>query len=276
MNSSQLFEPTLGAYFGYCIGFWLRYFAIAGFLYWFFHVAFSHRWLRYRIQPHFPPGAQVAHEIFWSISNTFCTGLSTLLLYRLVRDGRTSMYFDAGAHGWGYFVLSIAAGIIAYDSWFYWQHRLLHTQWLFAKVHAVHHRATNPTAFGAFAHHPLETFMGNAFFLVLAVVLPMHPLAFGAVGVYLFAAAIISHLGYEFYPRGFTRHRLGRWWDTSTHHNMHHRHASCNYSILFNYWDLWMGTNHGAYHQTFDIIKARLGAGDVAASARGVAGEISS
>ena len=259
MDNGHLFEPTLSAYLGYCAGFCLRYFTIAGLVYWVLYVALATRSRPYRIRENPPSRRQISHEIRWSMSNTLCTGLSTLLLYWLLREGRTSMYFEASAYGWPYFALSIAIAIVGYDAWFYWQHRLLHTPWLFRHVHSVHHRARNPTAFGAFAHHPVETFMGNAYFLLLLTLVPLHPLAVGAAGIYIFAAAIVSHMGYEFYPRGFTRHGLLRWWNTSTHHNMHHRYGTSNFSILFNHWDRLAGTNHQRYHDVFDDIKVRVG-----------------
>jgi lathosterol oxidase len=252
----MFFEPTLSAYVSYWVGFCVRYFAIAGGVYWFLHVGFRHRWLAYRIQPAFPGLDEVGHEIRWSLVNAACTGLSTILLYHLIQAGRTRMYFGLEDHGWAYFGFSAVLGILGYDAWFYWQHRLLHTPWLFARVHATHHRVTNPTAFATFAHHPIETFMGNAYFILLATIIPIHPLAIGAVGLYIFAIGIVAHAGYELYPRGFTHHRLFRWFNTSTHHNMHHLHTGCNYSICFNYWDLLMGTNHASYHETFDAITA--------------------
>lgn len=257
MAIDQFLQPDLAAYVRYCAGFCLRYFAIGGALFLLLHVWLRRRWLVYRIQQTFPSLREVGHEIRWSMSNTLCTGLATLLLYRLIRDGRTSLYFDIGAHGWAYFAFSVLLGIAGYDAWFYWQHRLLHTPWLFRHAHAIHHRVTNPTAFATFAHHPIETFMGNAYFLLLAIFVPMHPLALGAVGAVIFGFGIVGHLGYEFYPRGFVRHRLLGWYNTSTHHNMHHSETDCNYGLCFNYWDRLLGTNHPAYLDTFDAMKAR-------------------
>ncbi len=258
MSSSDFFQPSLGAYIRYCIGFGIRYAVVAGGVYWLFHVGFKRAWLRHRIQLTFPSFDEVAHEIRWSLSNTACTGLSVLLLYRLVHDGRTSMYFAVADHGWIYFLLSVLLGIVGYDAWFYWQHRLLHTPWLFRRAHAIHHRVANPTAFATFAHHPIETFMGNAYFILYVMFVPVHPLAFGAVGLAIFSVGIVAHMGYELYPSGFTRHAVSRWFNTSTHHNMHHSHVGCNYGLWLNYWDFCMGTNHDAYHGTFEAIKARL------------------
>lgn len=258
MGTSELFQPTCSAYVRYCVGFCIRYAAVAGSLYWFFHVGFKQKWLGYRIQRRFPSRDEVAHEICWSLSNTACTGLSVVLLHRLIHGGRTGMYFAVADHGWAYFALSVLLGIAGYDAWFYWQHRLLHTPWLYRHAHAIHHRVANPTPFATFAHHPIETFMGNAYFILFVVLVPVHPLAFGAVGLAIFSVGIIAHMGYEIYPCGFTRHSVFRWCNTSTHHNMHHSHVGCNYGLCFNYWDRLMGTNHDAYHDTFEAIKARL------------------
>jgi sterol desaturase/sphingolipid hydroxylase (fatty acid hydroxylase superfamily) len=253
----ELFTPTVGAYVWYCVGFCLRYFAIAGGLYGIFHVWFGRRSLVYRIQRTFPSLAEIGHEIRWSMSNTACTGVSTLLLYWLVREQRTHMYFAVGERGWPYFVASVVLGVAGYDAWFYWQHRLLHTPWLFRRAHAIHHRVANPTPFATFAHHPIETLMGNAYFILFVLLIPVHPLALGLVGVIIFAFGIVGHLGYELYPDGFADHPVLGWLNTSTHHNMHHSHAACNYGLCFNYWDRLMETNHLTYRRTFDAITAR-------------------
>lgn len=260
MDSSGLFDPSLRGYLGYCIGFFIRYFAATGLLYWVFNLAFKNRWLRYRIQEAFPPHSQVAYEVRWSIINTSCSGLATIFIYYLINDGQTSMYFDLSAYSWSYFALSVFLCIAGYDTWIYWQHRWLHTPFLFKHVHSVHHRVSNPTAFAAFAQHPVETFMGNIYFILFLIFVPMHPFALALAGAYMFGIGILAHHGYEFYPSGFTRHRLLGWINTSTHHNMHHRHVGCNYGNWFNYWDTLMGTNHPAYHDTFDAIKARVAA----------------
>jgi sterol desaturase/sphingolipid hydroxylase (fatty acid hydroxylase superfamily) len=242
---------------GHFVGFCARYFALAGCLYWVSHVALRQRWLVYRIQRPFPSGADIRHEVRWSLASAGCTGLSTMLIYGLIGAGRSSVYSDVAEHGWAYLVLSIGLCLVGYDTWIYWQHRVLHTRWLFRHVHALHHRVANPTAFGAFSQHPVETLMGNVYFILIVVVVPIHPLAIACTGAAMFGVALIAHCGYELFPRGFTRHPVFQWFNTSTHHNMHHRHVRCNYGTWLNCWDRWMGTNHPSYHETFDAIGAR-------------------
>ena len=155
--------------------------------------------------------------------NAATTGCSTMLIYKMVYDGRSSMYFDIGEYGWAYLGLSAFLCLAGYDTWIYWQHRWLHTPWLYRHVHSVHHRVSDPTPFAAFAHHPVETLMGNVFFFLFIVYVPIHPLGLAAAGGAMFLIGLNGHSGYEFYPSGFTRHPLFQWINTSTHHNMHHR-----------------------------------------------------
>jgi len=65
---------------------------------------------------------------------------------------------------------------------------------------------------------------------------------------------VMGHLGYELFPKGFASHRLFKWHNTSTHHNMHHRLVKCNYGLYFNFWDRVMSTNHPAYEESFDQV----------------------
>jgi sterol desaturase/sphingolipid hydroxylase (fatty acid hydroxylase superfamily) len=257
MDSRALFEPSVHAYLAYCAEFCIRYFALAGGLYWVLHVGFKQRWLAYRIQQTFPGLDAIRHEIAWSMANTACTGLSTLLVYRFVHDGRTHMYFGVADYGWAYLALSAVLCIVGYDTWIYWQHRWMHTPWMFNHVHWVHHRVGNPTPFATFAQHPIETFAGNVYFVLFVVFVPVHPIAIAGAGAYMFLAGIVGHLGYEFYPRWFSGHSLCGWLITSTYHNIHHRSVRCNYGAWFICWDRLMGTDHPGYQDAFAAVAAR-------------------
>jgi Delta7-sterol 5-desaturase len=71
------------------------------------------------------------------------------------------------------------------------------------------------------------------------------------------ALNVLGHLGFEIYPKGFTKHSLLGINNTSTHHNMHHSLTNCNYGLYFNFWDKWMGTNHKKYHETFEKLASQ-------------------
>jgi len=248
-------------YVRYCALFGLRYLAVAGPIYGLLYVWRRRQWAPYRIQPELPAPDDVRYELRWSTATMACSGLTTLVFYALVRGGWTRLYFDAARYGWGYFALSVVIGIVGYDAWYYWEHRLLHRPWWFRHVHGVHHRLTNPTPFATFAHHPMETFMGAAYFMLLAMVVPMHPVAVALVSLNVFVwSGIVLHLGYELYPTAVARSRVLRWLNTATFHNLHHTKVTTNYGAFFTYWDGLMGTAHPTYRATFDAVKTRLAA----------------
>jgi len=257
MNLREFFQPDLGAFLRYVVGFSARYALLCGGLFFLLHRWAGPRLRAFKIQPAQPPPELIRHEIFWSASNTLCTGLFTLLLYWVIDRGHSSMYFSVDEHGWGWLCASVLLGILGFDTWFYFLHRTLHTPWLFRHAHAIHHRMVNPTPFASFSHHPIETFSEDAYFLLLVMFVPLHPYAMALVGLHAFALAIMGHMGFEFFPDGFTRHWLLGLHNTSTHHNMHHSHPGCNYGLYFNWWDRIMGTNHASYHEYFDAVKAR-------------------
>ena len=68
---------------------------------------------------------------------------------------------------------------------------------------------------------------------------------------------VIGHLGYELYPKGFSKSRLGRWVNTSVSHNQHHQYFNGNYGLYFLWWDRWMGTLREGYDQQFEEVKSR-------------------
>jgi sterol desaturase/sphingolipid hydroxylase (fatty acid hydroxylase superfamily) len=264
MDAAALFRPTLYAYVAYVAEFCMRYFVFVGGLYWVFYVGFTKWSDAYRIQRTFPDRAAVRHEIWWSMTNTATTAASSVFTYYLVHRGATSMYFGLADYGWLYLPVSAALCVLGYDTWLYWQHRFLHTRVMFQHVHWVHHRVGNPTPFATFAMHPIETAMGNVYFVLFTVFVPAHPLAIAAAGGYMFVYGTMCHLGYELLPRWFARHPLLRYFNNSTYHNLHHSVIRCNYGAWFIFWDRLMGTAYRGYEDTWDAVIARRSAASAA------------
>jgi len=249
---------SLWTFVQYTATFTMRYFAVAGGLYWILFRGWPQAWQAYRVQAELPDTEQVRYEVRWSLINAACSGVTTVLTAYLVQAGHTSMYFSIDDYGWAWFFASVAAVILAHDSWIYWQHRAMHTDWLYRHIHHVHHRVGNPTPLATFTQHPAETLIGNVFFVLVVLYLPIHVLALSLAGAFMFGYGILGHLGYEPFPRWVTRHPLLGFLNTATYHNVHHSEQRCNYAAWFLFWDRAMGTAHASYEPTLDAIDARV------------------
>jgi Delta7-sterol 5-desaturase len=51
--------------------------------------------------------------------------------------------------------------------------------------------------------------------------------------------------------------RLFGWFNTTTHHDLHHQDGRSNYGLYFSWWDRWMGTEHPEYQQRVAEIATR-------------------
>ncbi|MEZ4931172.1 MAG: sterol desaturase family protein [Saprospiraceae bacterium] len=136
-------------------------------------------------------------------------------------------------------------------------HRAIHQPSLFKIIHKVHHQSHNPTPWAAFSFHPLEAFLEIGFLPIIVCLLPLHPLAIVLFSLWSILFNVMGHLGYEIFPKGFTQHPIFKWFNTPTHHNLHHQRSNCNYGLYFNFWDRVMQTNHKKYHEIFDEISGR-------------------
>jgi sterol desaturase/sphingolipid hydroxylase (fatty acid hydroxylase superfamily) len=235
----------------------LRYLFFAGVLYLVFYVWKKRHFLKYKIQQKFPENKYILREVLYSFLSLSVFALVGTLMFFLRKNGYTKMYFHLNEHSVLYFVASVVLFIIAHDTYFYWAHRFMHWKRIYTYVHKVHHLSVNPTPWAAFAFHPFEAFLEVAIVPVMLFVIPLHPLAVLAWIFYQTAMNVLGHLGFELFPSGFTTGAVSKWHNTSTHHNMHHKHVNCNYGLYFNFWDRVMGTNHVNYETEFENIKQR-------------------
>lgn len=231
-----------------------RYFLFAGLFYLFFYVWKNKKYWYAKIQQRYPLNKHILREVFYSLVTMFIFGVIIILVMVAGKNGLTRVYADIGKYGYAYFFFSIVLMIFIHDTYFYWTHRLMHWKPLFKLAHKTHHLSTNPTPFAAYAFHPIEAVVEVGIIPLIAFTLPYHALALVIFSVYALLLNVTGHLGFELFPKGFTRHRLFKWHNTSTHHNMHHRLVKCNYGLYFNIWDRLMKTNHPGYDQNFDAV----------------------
>ncbi len=208
-----------------------------------------------KIQDRFPKPEDYKREVSYSFGTFVIFGLTGVLIH-LIKE-HTLIYRDLSAYPLWWFFLSIPLALVVHDTYFYWTHRLMHHPRLFKIMHLVHHKSTNPTPWASFAFHPLESVVESSIILVLIFLMPMHPLAILAFLLIMTAENVMGHLGYEFYPRWLTQSFIGKWLNTSTNHNIHHRYFEGNYGLYFRWWDVWMGTTHVKYDSTLEAIQLR-------------------
>lgn len=205
------------------------------------------------------PSAQWRREVGLTVWTIVIAAVIAPALMLLGVDRQMAFYFKFASHGGAaYFVFSIVLMMLLRDTMFYWAHRAMHVRSLFRFAHRSHHLSTNPNPLTTYAVHPMESvFVTVIPFLVILYLVPKHPLAYV---IFLWidsAVAVYGHMGMEIFPRGFSRHWLGRWINTPTAHNWHHASARHNYSFYFLIWDRLMGTLDPDYDQRFDVATTR-------------------
>jgi sterol desaturase/sphingolipid hydroxylase (fatty acid hydroxylase superfamily) len=81
------------------------------------------------------------------------------------------------AINWDPTLLTIFLNLVLLTLWnevhFYACHRVLHTRWLYRKVHAVHHRSIVPTPFSTFSFHWFEATLLSSVMILALLVWPL-------------------------------------------------------------------------------------------------------
>ncbi|SDI57786.1 sterol desaturase family protein [Mucilaginibacter sp. P25] len=231
-----------------------RYLVFAGALYLFFYVWRRRTYWYSKIQQRYPESKHILREIVYSFFTILIFGAVILLVIYASKQHLTGIYPNISDKGYPYYFLSIGLMILMHDTYFYWTHRVMHWKPLFKLMHKTHHLSTNPTPFAAYAFHPLEAVVEIGIVPLIAFTIPYHGTALTIFSLYSLLLNVTGHLGYELFPQGFTTHKLFKWHNTSTHHNMHHRLIKCNYGLYFNIWDRLMGTNHPDYEKSFEQV----------------------
>ena len=253
MNTSEL----LGTYFSEFSADLIRYFLFAGTPFLLLYVLFKSKLVRFKIQQKFPENKHIVREISYSILSMLVFTVFGTSVFYFQQHGYTKIYLDIHEHSIAYFIFSVFAFIMAHDTYFYWSHRLMHHKKIYPHVHLIHHKSFNPTPWATFSFHPIEAVMQVLILPIMVFLIPLHPLAILIWSMYQLMLNVGGHTGYEVFRSGFTKRIHTLWSNTATHHNMHHKHVNCNYSLYFNIWDRIMGTNHERYHEEFEAVTQR-------------------
>ncbi len=235
----------------------VRYAFFAGLASFIFYYLLKNKLQHKKIQERYPKMAKVWAEIKHSSHTAVIFGFLAIVIYFLSEKGMTQMYYDFSEYGLMYTGFSLIVIILFHDTYFYWMHYAMHKIKPLIRFHAIHHKSHNPTPWAALAFHPIEALLEFGFIPILVMVMPFHPGVIAFFALYSFTFNVIGHLGFEVYPKGFVNHPFFKWFNTSTHHNMHHKNGNGNFGLYFNFWDRIMGTNHEKYEEKFNEIVSR-------------------
>jgi len=233
----------------------LRYFLFTGLAFSIFYVIFKRKFISVKIQKIFPKRKDYQREIGYSFFTMFIFSLYAILVFKSPLRNFTLIYNDLRDYSVLYFFLSIPLALIIHDTYFYWMHRLMHHRKLFKYFHLVHHKSTNPSPWASYSFHPLEALAEGAIILIVVFIIPMNPIAIGLFLILMLIYNVYGHLGFEIFPNWLLKTKLGKWFNTSTNHNMHHKYFKDNYGLYFRFWDELMKTTHPMYNETLHKIK---------------------
>jgi lathosterol oxidase len=236
-----------------------RYFMVAGTGFLLFYVLLRKALASRKIQSRFPALKDYLREIGYSVT-TIC--IFAVVPLFLIKDPdmavHTTLYRDISEYGWAWFILAFPVMFVMHDTYFYWTHRLMHHPKLFKYFHLVHHQSTNPSPWAAYAFHPLEAVVEVGIFVVFLFTIPIHKLHFFLFFLMSIIYNVYGHLGWELYPKGFSRNAIGKWINTSVNHNLHHQYFKGNYGLYFLFWDRVMGTIRKDYDARFEEVKNKV------------------
>jgi sterol desaturase/sphingolipid hydroxylase (fatty acid hydroxylase superfamily) len=238
-----------------------------GFIYFIFAIpAFLFFWIwgkKYfearRIQPKKRATTKnIRRELFFSMTTLLIFCLVDVGIYVAAENDWTKIYIDSTGYAWWYWGLSVGVMLLLHDAYFYWAHRLMHHPVVYKHVHRIHHESVDPSPFAAFSFHPLEALVEAAFYVIFIFIIPIHLGAIILWQIIQQGLNVIGHMGYEVYPRGFTKNWVFKWKTASTHHNMHHAKFEGNYGLYFTWWDKWFRTEFEDYNETYDAVHERI------------------
>ncbi len=211
------------------------------------------------LQPRKANAADIRREFLSSVQT--CIIYLSVTLVMIWGVGAGVFQRIEGSFGWATDLAILAGYILAHDAYFYWVHRAMHHPKLFKTFHRHHHRSTAPTPFAAYSFAMPEALVMAAFVPLwqLFVATPFWVLAFFL--NFQIIRNVMGHAGVELMPRWWLSVPITRWFNTTTHHELHHGGGfNRNYGLYFTFWDRLMGTEHPDYAATFHRAVLRTGA----------------
>jgi lathosterol oxidase len=230
-----------------------RYFILAGTAFLVFYILFPRIFQKIKIQKKFPNTKNYYRDILYSVISMIIFATIAYISFTLLKPYNNINYGDIKNNY--LYALSFVWMYFLHDTYFYWSHRAMHHPFLYRKVHLIHHKSTNPSPWTAYAFHPLEAIIEAGIAPLIAFTIPVHRSAFFIFMLFQIIYNVYGHLGYELYPKGFNKTWIGKWINTGTAHNQHHKSFFGNYGLYTLIWDRLLGTIRDDYDTTFEKVR---------------------
>ncbi|MCI4671442.1 MAG: sterol desaturase family protein [Bacteroidia bacterium] len=234
-----------------------RYFILAGIPFLIFYLFFPGYFSKNKIQERLAKNKDFQREILHSLQTNVIIALIGILIIKTPFGSYTQIYTEVNSYPLWWIPVSVIVALIIHDSYFYWVHRSIHHPRLFRKVHLLHHRSINPSPWASYSFHLIEGILEVLIGPILIFILPMHFSALIAFTTASFFINVYGHLGYEIAPKWFRNSPFFEVFNTSVHHNLHHKKFNGNYGLYFRIWDRLMGTEHPDYVAEYDKMQEK-------------------
>nr|CAD7201735.1 unnamed protein product [Timema douglasi] len=215
------------------------YFAIGGFLHWYYYLNRRDRPHEWKCQPEkfLPPDLERNEIILGSLSLLVTNTVSALTACYISNGGWSYVYHDFSEYSWAWWFLQWAVIFVYQDYMTYWIHRVYHTPFLYKNFHKMHHKYKQPTAFSVTAIHPVEILHIQITLMLPIFFIPLHFIPFYAVALYTYYHGIIDHSGIN-----FKAHWWQPWQPDAIFHDNHHQYFHVNFGFNCSIWDKIHGT----------------------------------
>lgn len=179
--------------------------------------------------------SQISKEIKFSLMSILIFGLQAILIQFAYTQGLLQINWQVN---WFTLFPQVLVLFFWNELHFYLCHRLLHTEWLFRKVHKIHHTSYHPSPFSVYSFHWIEAFLlGTVIFLPL-LVYPFQYLALLSLPVMSIFLNTLGHWDYDLFPSLKPSSLL----KFSYRHAMHHRKVHGNFGFLLPVFDRFFKT----------------------------------
>jgi lathosterol oxidase len=197
------------------------------------------------------------NEALFGILNITTSGfLLGFLSSTLTKHGL--IVFNKSPATWWVVGLEYAAYFLAFDTYFYWFHRLMHIEPIYTLVHKIHHYSVSPNVLTTLSVSPLESLVNGGFVPLFTAMVAVHPATMALIGPTNIFMGLYVHAGYEFFPRWWNKSWATKWFITATFHDQHHRYFNFNYGGYTTIWDWVCGTVRPKFLADFEQLKARV------------------